>query len=69
LIAELGHLLAFLALGTAAAQSVFGLTTGGETVRRLAVATAMFTLLAMLTLIISFVRLDFSVKLVEQSSH
>jgi hypothetical protein len=56
LIAELGHLLAFLALGTAAAQSVFGLTTGGETVRRLAVATAMFTQRAMQKQRISVVR-------------
>ena len=61
MIAELGHLLAFLALATAAAQSVLGLTTGGEAPRRLAVATGMFLLLSMLTLIISFVRLDFSV--------
>ena len=43
LIAELGHLLAFLALATAAAQSALGLTTGGEATRRLAVATGMFT--------------------------
>jgi cytochrome c-type biogenesis protein CcmF len=69
LIAELGHLLAFLALATAASQSALGLTTGGEAVRRLAVATGMFTLLAMLTLIISFVRLDFSVELVARNSH
>jgi cytochrome c-type biogenesis protein CcmF len=68
-IAELGHLLAFLALATAASQSVFGLTTGGETARRLAVATGMFTALSMLTLIISFVRLDFSVALVANNSH
>lgn len=69
MIAELGHLLAFLALATAAAQSVLGLTTGGEAPRRLAVATGMFTALAMLTLIISFVRLDFSVALVAANSH
>jgi cytochrome c-type biogenesis protein CcmF len=69
LIAELGHLLAFLALATAASQSVLGLTTGGEPVRRLAVATGMFTLLSMLTLVISFVRLDFSVELVARNSH
>jgi cytochrome c-type biogenesis protein CcmF len=69
LIAELGHLLAFLALATAAAQSFLGLTSGGEAPRRLAVATGMFTALAMLTLIISFVRLDFSVALVAHNSH
>ncbi len=69
MIAELGHLLAFLALATAAAQSFLGLTTGGEAPRRLAVATGMFTALAMLTLIISFVRLDFSVALVANNSH
>ena len=69
MIAELGHLLAFLALATAAAQSALGLTTGGEAPRRLAVATGMFTALAMLTLIISFVRLDFSVALVAANSH
>jgi cytochrome c-type biogenesis protein CcmF len=69
LIAELGHLLAFLALATAAAQSVLGLTTGGEAPRRLAVATGMFLLLSMLTLVISFVRLDFSVALVAKNSH
>ncbi len=69
MIAELGHLLAFLALGTAAAQSVFGLTTGGEATRRLAVSTGMFTLLAMITLVISFVQLDFSVALVAAHSH
>jgi len=69
LIAELGHLLAFLALATAASQSVLGLTTGGEAVRRLAVATGMFTLLSMLTLVISFVTLDFSVALVARNSH
>ncbi len=69
MIAELGHLLAFLALATAAAQSFLGLTTGGEAPRRLAVATGMFTALAMLTLIISFVRLDFSVALVAHNSH
>lgn len=69
MIAELGHLLAFLALATAAAQSVLGLTTGGEAPRRLAVATGMFLLLSMLTLVISFVRLDFSVALVAKNSH
>ncbi|MBP9233501.1 MAG: cytochrome c biogenesis protein CcsA, partial [Hyphomonadaceae bacterium] len=68
-MAELGHLLAFLALATAAAQSVLGLTTGGEAPRRLAVATGMFLLLSMLTLVISFVRLDFSVALVAKNSH
>ncbi len=69
MIAELGHLLAFLALATAASQSVLGLTTGGEPARKLAVATGMFTLLSMLTLVISFVRLDFSVELVARNSH
>ncbi|HEV7693633.1 MAG TPA: heme lyase CcmF/NrfE family subunit [Hyphomonadaceae bacterium] len=69
MIAELGHLLAFLALAAAASQSIFGLTTGGEPARRLAVATGMFTALSMLTLIISFVRLDFSVALVANNSH
>jgi cytochrome c-type biogenesis protein CcmF len=69
LIAELGHLLAFLALATAASQSALGLTTGGEAVRRLAVATGMFTLLSMLALVISFVTLDFSVALVARNSH
>ncbi len=69
MIAELGHLLAFLALATAAAQSWLGLTTGGEAPRRLAVATGMFTILSMLTLVICFVRLDFSVALVAQNSH
>ncbi|MDP3492283.1 MAG: heme lyase CcmF/NrfE family subunit [Hyphomonadaceae bacterium] len=69
MIAELGHLLAFLALATAAAQSVLGLTTGGEAPRRLAVATGMFLVLSMLTLVISFVRLDFSVALVAKNSH
>ncbi len=69
MIAELGHLLAFLALAAAAGQSVLGLTTGGETVRRLAVASGMFSLLAMITLIICFVRLDFSVALVAENSH
>jgi cytochrome c-type biogenesis protein CcmF len=69
LIAELGHLLAFLALATAATQSAFGLTTGGVAVRRLAVATGVFSLLAMLALIISFVRLDFSVALVAEHSN
>ncbi len=69
MIAELGHLLAFLALATAAAQSVLGLTTGGEAPRRLAVATGMFLLLSMITLVISFVRLDFSVELVARNSH
>jgi cytochrome c-type biogenesis protein CcmF len=69
LIAELGHLLAFLALAAAAAQSVLGLTTGGEAPRRLAVATGMFCALSMLTLVICFVRLDFSVALVANNSH
>ena len=69
MIAELGHLLAFLALATAAAQSYLGLTTGGEAPRRLAVATGMFLVLSMLTLVISFVRLDFSVELVAKNSH
>jgi cytochrome c-type biogenesis protein CcmF len=69
LIIELGHLLAFLALGAAAAQSFLGLTKNGEGARRLAVAAAMFTALSMLTLIISFVRLDFSVELVASHSH
>lgn len=69
MIIELGHLLAFLALGAAAAQSVLGLTSGGEAARRLAVAGAMFAALSLLTLIISFVRLDFSVELVAAHSH
>ena len=69
MIIELGHLLAFLALGAAAGQSFLGLTKNGEAARRLAVATAMFTALSMLTLIISFVRLDFSVALVAAHSH
>jgi cytochrome c-type biogenesis protein CcmF len=69
LIAELGHLLAFLALAAAASQSIFGLTTGGEPARRLAVAAGIFTLLSMLTLVISFVTLDFSVELVARNSH
>jgi cytochrome c-type biogenesis protein CcmF len=69
LIAELGHLFAFLALATAATQSALGLTTGGVAVRRLAVATGVFALLAMLSLVISFVRLDFSVALVAEHSN
>ncbi len=69
MIAELGHLLAFLALAAACGQTVLGLTTGGETPRRLAVAGGMFATAAMVALIISFVRLDFSVALVAQNSH
>ena len=69
MIAELGHLLAFLALATAAGQSVLGLTTGGEAPRRLAVATGMFSVLAMVALVISFVRLDFSVVLAAEHAH
>ena len=69
MIAELGHLLAFLALATAATQSALGLTTGGVAVRRLAIATGVFSALALLSLIISFVRLDFSVALVAEHSH
>jgi cytochrome c-type biogenesis protein CcmF len=68
-IAELGHLLAFLALAAAVGQSILGLTSGGEPARRLAVASAMFAGLALLALIISFVRLDFSVELVAEHSH
>ena len=69
MIAELGHLLAFLALATAAGQSVLGLTTGGEAPRRLAVATGMFAVLSMVCLVISFVRLDFSVALAVDHAH
>jgi cytochrome c-type biogenesis protein CcmF len=69
LIAELGHLLAFLALAAAIGQSALGLTTGGEAPRRLAFACGIFSVLAMLTLIISFVQLDFSVALVAENSH
>mgnify|MGYP003492765017 CR=1 FL=1 len=69
MIAELGHLLAFLALGAAVGQSILGLTSGGEPARRLAVASAMFAGLALLALIMSFVRLDFSVELVAEHSH
>ncbi|HVY88946.1 MAG TPA: heme lyase CcmF/NrfE family subunit [Hyphomonadaceae bacterium] len=69
MIAELGHLLAFLALATAVSQSYLGLTTGGEAPRRLAVATGLFTIAAFVTLIISFIRLDFSVALVAHNSH
>ncbi len=69
MIAELGHLLAFLALATAAGQSVLGLTTGGEAPRRLAVATGMFSVLAMVALVICFVRLDFSVVLAAEHAH
>ena len=61
MIAELGHLLAFLALATAAGQSVLGLTTGGEAPRRLAVATGMFVVLARVALVNRYVRLDFFV--------
>ena len=69
MIAELGHLLAFLALAAAIGQSALGLTSGGEAPRRLAVACGIFSVLAMLTLIISFVQLDFSVALVAENSH
>lgn len=69
MIAELGHLFAFLALASAMSQAVLGLTTGGETVRRLAVASGMLTLLAFAALIVVFVRLDFSVALVASHSH
>ena len=69
MIAELGHLLAFLALAAAIGQSALGLTTGGEVPRRLAFACGIFSVLAMLTLIISFVQLDFSVALVSENSH
>ncbi len=69
MIAELGHLLAFLALAAAIGQSALGLTSGGEAPRRLAFACGIFSVLAMLTLIISFVQLDFSVALVAENSH
>jgi cytochrome c-type biogenesis protein CcmF len=74
MIAELGHLFAFLALGSAIAQAIVGLAMrdqGGAalTVRRLAVSTGALSLLAFVALIISFVRLDFSVKLVSEHSH
>jgi cytochrome c-type biogenesis protein CcmF len=68
-IAELGHLLAFLALGAAVGQSYFGITEAGEPARRLAIAGASFAALSMIALIISFVSLDFSVQLVAEHSH
>ena len=69
MIAELGHLLAFLALGAAVGQSYFGITEAGEPARRLAIAGASFAALSMIALIISFVSLDFSVQLVAEHSH
>jgi cytochrome c-type biogenesis protein CcmF len=69
MIAEFGHLLAFLAIASALSQSVVGLTTGGEPARRLAVATGLLSAMAFACLIIVFVRLDFSVALVAQHSH
>ncbi len=74
MIAELGHLFAFLALGAALAQSVTGvfLRDASATslgVRRLALATGALSLLAFVALIISFVRLDFSLELVAKNSH
>ena len=61
MIAELGHLLAFLALASAASQSLLGFTSGGVAVRRLSIATGALTLAAFLCLIYSFLTLDFSV--------
>ena len=69
MIAELGHLLAFLALASAVAQSCLGFTSGGEALKRLSIATGGLTLLAFLCLIYSFVTLDFSVALVAHNSH
>jgi cytochrome c-type biogenesis protein CcmF len=69
LIAELGHLLAFLALAAAASQSFLGFTTGGQALKRLSIATGGLTLLSFLCLIYSFVTLDFSVQLVAHNSH
>ncbi len=74
MIAELGHLLAFLALASAGAQAILGLTAriedgGGVATRRLAISTGGFALLAFLLLVISFVRMDFSLELVAQNSH
>jgi cytochrome c-type biogenesis protein CcmF len=64
LIAELGHLFAFLALASAVSQSFLGFTTGGQALKRLSIATGGLTLLSFLCLIYSFVTLDFSVELV-----
>ncbi|MBI1360912.1 MAG: heme lyase CcmF/NrfE family subunit [Alphaproteobacteria bacterium] len=60
-MAELGHLLAFLALASAASQSLLGFTTGGVALRRLSIATGVLTFAAFLCLIYAFVTLDFSV--------
>lgn len=74
MIAELGHLLAFMALAAAGAQAYLGLTAkveegGGVVAQRLAVSTGAFLLASFFLLIISFVRLDFSLELVAQNSH
>ncbi len=69
MIAELGHVFAFLALASALAQSVLGLTLSSEAARRMAVSTSMLLLLAMAALVVSFVTLDFSVALVASHSH
>jgi cytochrome c-type biogenesis protein CcmF len=69
LIAELGHLIAFMALASALAQAVVGLTSGGEAARRLALATGGLAITAFLILVFSFVRLDFSLQLVADHAH
>ncbi len=63
-----------MALAAAGAQAAVGLTTsvgagGGVAVQRLAVSTGVFLLMSFILLIISFVRLDFSIELVAQNSH
>jgi cytochrome c-type biogenesis protein CcmF len=68
-IAEIGHLLAFLALASALAQSLIGLTSGGEPARRLALVTSLTSIGAFGALIVSFVTLDFSLALVAGNSH
>ena len=69
MIAEIGHLLAFLALASALAQSLIGLTSGGEPARRLALVTSLTSIGAFGALIVSFVTLDFSLALVAGNSH
>ncbi|MBI1339542.1 heme lyase CcmF/NrfE family subunit [bacterium] len=68
-MAEIGHLLAFLAFASALSQVWFGFTGGGETVKRAAVGTFALTVAAFLLLIVGFVTLDFSMELVAKHSH
>ena len=66
---ELGHLAAFLSLALALAQGIYGLMGQRRIAGWAAMAAFGLMLISFLTLVLAFVRSDFSVALVAQHSH